>query len=258
MIFVDIGGTSIKLWRTQLPRSLEPVARVEGELAILPPRRSILQVLQSEELVVSATGRVEKVKKHLYKVTHPLYGEYNLKARLAVNDAVAFAYYAWSLSSKDSILAVVLGGGANAVYMDKYLAESGKFLKTQPEAGHMKFGEGTCLCGQEGCAELYISAKFFERMGEDPRNASKETVKMFIRNLARYIASLVQFVLPSEVFIGGGLSKLLTPDFVEYVKSAYPYYFSWDFDLYIVRELDANLRGLQEILAQDRVVSSYL
>ncbi len=254
MIFLDAGSTSIKIWKDQLPEDLEPMA-IDGNVALLPPYPEIVKRFQGD-LYLSAAGRVRKVG-NTYEITHPKYGRYRVRAKLAVNDAVAFAYHAWDLSQRRSMIAVVLGGGANAVYMDPWVVNEKILLKTNPEAGHMKFGEGKCPCGQVGCAELYISSKFFEKRKIDPRRAQKEVKEEFIHNLGRYVASLIQFTLPNDVFVGGGLARLVPPDFPDIVENFYPYYFDWSFDFYVILERDANLLGLK-YLAQDRVVSSPL
>ncbi|GEM_PF-2284858 len=138
----------------------------------------------------------------------------------AVNDLYAFAYYHARKFFKEphnrdkTILTIQIGTGVNAMHMNYYDYKQLLFLRKIFEAGHVTMRQSAeqCYCGRKGCAELYISGKFLERLGNgDPTAVFKDEAlkREYYTNLSLYVSSLVILFSPDKIVFGGNVAKSL-------------------------------------------------
>lgn len=141
------------------------------------------------------------------------------------NDAnVAAICEKWLGGAKSlkSFIMITLGTGVGgAIYLEKHGFLRGERYQAG-ELGHVilyPFGK-RCNCGQNGCAERYISGSaiesmYKERLGkyekgknifkEKSNNQVKEIIDEFTKNLAIFLVSLKNIFDPEGFIIGGGV-----------------------------------------------------
>lgn len=121
------------------------------------------------------------------------------------------------ISTDGAVLGFYFGTGmGNAIYIDgkEFIGNHG----AASEIGHMPMGLGDrpCSCGNTGCAEMYSCGKAFQRLCEKtfPETSlpdvfvvhkDSEELDEFVRCMAVPIATEVNILDPSYVFIGGGI-----------------------------------------------------
>ncbi len=208
--------------------------------------------------------RMEKVegewKFRLYSKRFPfMIGEY-VDVNFAVNDVYAFAYHHAKKFFKDaynrrkSILVIQIGTGVNAIHMNYYDYKELLILDKIFEAGHitMRQNDGKCFCGRKGCAELFISGRYLEKLGGgDPAAVFRDEAlkKKFYENLASYLSSLVILTAPNKIVFGGSVAKSLDTVLIhKLVEDRFPHF---KIHLNIEYEKDhsrlSNLRGLCDL-----------
>lgn len=175
-----------------------------------------------------------EIRFRVYSKRFPfLMGKY-LDFDFVLNDAPAFTYFHAKSYFRDKgnidkiLLGVVVGTGINACYMNFWDFKRLTFINRFFEAGHVKFkGNDVCFCGRRGCAELYVSGKFLERIGEGNPTIvfSREELKdTFYNNLAEFLVSLIITVSPHEVVLGGRVSwNLDMVELKEKVEDRFPH-----------------------------------
>ena len=142
------------------------------------------------------------------------------------NDAnVAAICEGWIGAAKDlnSFLMITLGTGlGGAIYTSKEGIWHGHRYQGA-ELGHViLYPKGRpCICGQNGCAERYISGKAVEELYKEQTGVgmqgeyifensiddevSKKIINDFAENLAIYLVSLKNIFDPEGIIIGGGV-----------------------------------------------------
>ena len=194
-----------------------------------------------------------------------------MNVNFAVNDVYAFAYYHARKFFKNpanrgkTILSIQIGTGVNAVHMNYYDYEQLLFLKKIFEAGHvtMRQGKERCFCGRRGCAELYVSGKFLEKLGNgNPAAVFKDASlkREYYANLSLYVSSLVILFSPDKIVLGGGVAKSLEPELLhKFVEESFPHF---RIPLHIEYEVDpsplSNLKGLVYLYNRFRKTSHLL
>jgi hypothetical protein len=246
MIALDIGGTKTSLFfseKEKLSLFEERYASFITEInkkqkyCVIPTRIfqeseekyneffSYLKSMDSE--IISTFPGIVKIEKEagewkfrLFSRRFPfLIGKY-VDLNFAVNDLYAFAYYHARRFFKDpdnrdkTILAIQIGTGVNAVHMNYYDYKELLFLWKIFEAGHITMRQDAeqCYCGRKGCAELYVSGKFLEKLGNgDPTAVFRDEAlkREYYTNLSLYISSLVILFSPNKIVFGGGVAKSL-------------------------------------------------
>ncbi|HDO19645.1 MAG TPA: ROK family protein [Thermoplasmatales archaeon] len=176
------------------------------------------------------------------------------------NDAPAFTYghatefFKEKINRNKTLLGLVIGTGINGAYMSYYDFKRLSFLKKTFEMGHITFqidGE-RCFCGRKGCAELYTSGKYIERLGNGniSRVFSDETLrKRYYRNLATYLTSLVITISPDKIVFGGSVSKSLElPIIKDLLRENMPHH-KIDLDIELERDTSvlSNIDGLKKL-----------
>lgn len=281
MIVLDIGGTKTLIWfRNKIKmREFANICRFglkeinnESKFCIIDTGSiserenfyDFLSIIRSLDKTIISTFpgivRMELDRKPRFKVFSRrfsfLNGKY-LDLDFVLNDAPAFTYYhALSFFDKQEnrdkiLLGITIGTGLNAAYMNYWDFKRLNFINRFFEAGHLSFdrSKNPCFCGRSGCAELYISGKFLESLGNgDPKAvfADGELEKTFYSNLADYLVSLIVTVSPHEIVFGGGVSRDLdTVKLKEMVEGVFPH---GKIDLGIVFRKDksrlSNVKGL--------------
>ena len=113
------------------------------------------------------------------------------------------------------------------------------YLRSGDAALEMELSDRTCYCGRNNCVETFLSgpglaATHHELWGErrDPRDIaaaadadSVRTMDLYVHQLARSLAQLINVIDPDVVVLGGGLSEIdylyyrVPPHWREYVFS---------------------------------------
>ena len=202
--------------------------------------REFLSLIKSldQEIISTFPGIVRIDKDGRFRVFSRrfpfLMGEY-LDLDFVVNDAPAFTYnqacrfFSEKRNRDKTLMGVVIGTGINACYMNYLDFRKLTFLNRYFEAGHIRFGRSrdSCFCGRKGCAELYTSGVYLERVGEgDPKKVFSEDGlrEEYYRNLAEYILSLILIVSPHVMVFGGRVSEDLDLDCLrELVGDIFPH-----------------------------------
>ena len=177
-----------------------------------------------------------------------------------VNDVYAFAYhhadrfFKKKENASRTMLAVQIGTGLNAVHMNFYDFNEMLFLNKIIEAGHitMRQGQDECMCGRKGCAELYVSGRFLEKLGKGDYRKVFEDQKLkkeFYENLTDYLSSLIITFSPDKLVLGGSVAKSVDIKLVQdMVKDKFPYI---EFELGLEYDVDtssiSNLKGLMAL-----------
>ncbi len=250
-MLADIGGTSVKVYRSEVPKELKDyVFGYDGEVAILPVVKEVFDAIGGPELIAAAPGRVEKLQEGLFKVfsrKREILKGLELKAKLVVNDCIAFSFFVAEKAGKKGyrrVTAVVLGSGANAHSFVVEELFKRKNLWKQPEGGFMPLKAS----GRILPAQRLVSKQFFDALGVDPRKASKAAREKFQENVARWLSMLILPFVPEAVYIGGGIARLLKRKVLkEKLLGFLPEIFPHPPEIFIVRQRDANLRGLKVI-----------
>lgn len=146
------------------------------------------------------------------------------------------------VSTEGAVLGFYFGTGmGNAIYIDgkEFIGNHG----AASEIGHMPMGLGdrACSCGNTGCVEMYSCGKAFQRLCEKSfpdtplsdvfvSKEGNEELDEFIRCMAVPVATEINILDPSFVFIGGGIVYMkgfpkdkLKSYIMRNVRKPYPY-----------------------------------
>lgn len=164
------------------------------------------------------------------KLTEPLAEVLKIPVYLENDAAAAVLAEHWlgAVKDCDNMVAMTLGTGLGVgVLANGELLRSGRGL--HPEVGHvfLQAGEKTapCGCGNEGCAEAFLSGKNFARRcaqlwqeehlsgeelvararGGDPR--AVEAFAQYAHHFALMVTTLVVLFSPQHILISGGFSE---------------------------------------------------
>jgi len=295
MIALDIGGTKTLAWfscRKRMDKflryshlNLKKINHEEkicifdtnsiNKIDIFFEFVSLLKSLD-ENIISTFPGIVEmelgeKPRFKVFSKRFPfLIGNY-LDFDFVINDAPAFTYY-HALSffnrkeNKDkTLLGVVIGTGVNAAYMNYWDFRRLNFINRFFEAGHISFdrSSNTCFCGRSGCAELYLSGRYLEKLGNgDPREVfmQDDLKEKYYSRLADYIISLIVTISPHEMVFGGGVSKDLNlKELKQMVENNFPHS-KMKLNINFRKDVSAlsNVKGLIEIYRSFRRIRRFL
>ncbi len=288
MIALDIGGTKTSIYFSREETYERFVNTNDSEFISLRPEikvctissenftkskdalNSFLEHLSDmdDEIIATFPGMVRMLKsKNKMKFlarTHKfgLNKELELKVSFAVNDVYAFAYHHADLffsnpsNRKKKLLAIQIGTGVNALCMNICDFKELLFLNKIIEAGHITMRQGgwKCSCGRKGCAELYVSGKFLEKIGGGYMNVfrNKRLREKFYENLAEYVSSLLLVHAPDKLVLGGSVFKSIEPELLRNrVLDKCPYVKHAEWWQNMEYEVDvssiSNLRGLIDL-----------
>lgn len=292
MIALDIGGTKTSLFFSEKQNLLKFEKKYSSFIRNINKKQkfcviptffkeneksfaSFFSFLKSldKEIISTFPGiiKMEKVKGkwrfRLFSKHFPfLIGKY-IDVNFAVNDVYAFSYYHAKKFFKEkenrdkTILAVQIGTGINAVHMNFYDYKELLFLRKIFEAGHvtMRQNKEQCFCGRKGCAELYVSGRYLEKIGNgNPLAVFRDEAlkKEYYENLSSYISSLVIVLSPDKIVFGGSVSKSLDTALLhKLVEEKFPHF---KIHLNIEYEKDSstlsNLRGIIELYKKFRKI----
>ncbi len=290
MIALDIGGTKTSVFFSEKEHLIEFEKKYEEKIREVNKKQkfcivptffresreafdeffSFLRSLDGE-IISTFPGiiRMEKVegkwKFRLYSKRFPfLIGQY-VNVSFAVNDVYAFAYHHAKKFFRDvynrtkTLLVIQIGTGVNAIPLNYYDYKELLFLNKIIEAGHMILRQGNeeCFCGRRGCAELYISGRYLEKLGGGDVHAvfRDEALKAeYYENLADYVSSLTILVAPNKIVFGGSVARSLDTMLLhKMVEERFPHF---RIHLNIEYEKDtsrlSNIRGLVELYEKFR------
>ncbi len=290
MIALDIGGTKTAIFFSEKKNILSFENEWKNEIIEINKKQKycviptffkeneenfngFISFLKSlDEEVISTFPGIVKMEKErgewkfrVFSKKLPfLKGRY-VDVNFAVNDVYAFAYYHAKKFFKDpdnrakTILSIQIGTGVNAVHMNYYDYKQLIFLRKIFEAGHitMRQGKDACFCGRKGCAELYVSGKFLEKLGNgNPAAVFKDASlkREYYANLSLYVSSLVILFSPDKIVFGGSVAKSLDTALLhKLVEESFPHF---RIHLNIEYEKDpsplSNLRGLVSLYEKFR------
>ncbi len=261
MIALDIGGTKTSIFFSKKDslfsfeekwNEIIKEVNIKQKYCVIPTFfnknekefRGFFSYIKSldEEIVCAFPGivRIEESngqrKFKVFSKKFPfMVGKY-LDVNFAVNDVYAFAYFhakkffGKSKNRGKSILSIQIGTGVNAVHMNYYDYKNLLFLNKIFEAGHitMRQGKEVCFCGKNGCAELYISGKFLEKLGKgNPQRVFSNTKlkRVYYENLSGFVGSLVLLFSPDKIVFGGGVAKSLDLALIyKLIEKNFPYF----------------------------------
>lgn len=245
VVALDIGGTKIEIAR------ILQTGEVQKRLRIPTPKQSnqfektvielILKLATKQTIAVgfSIPGSIDPQTKKLRNAPNsPEINEshllWNLQKHLPwpcvfENDAncLVISEHRFGVAqNKSNVLGLIMGTGfGGGVILNKKLLHSPRGLAA--ELGHMILNATgrTCLCGNLGCVEAYLSGpsilKRYLENGGDPtitntevlfKNIKTDSIAKDILNetqdlFMRLMASLVSLYDPDLIVLGGGLSN---------------------------------------------------
>ncbi|MFW6308438.1 MAG: allose kinase [bacterium] len=234
---IDIGGTNLRLALTDRKFNIyNPVIRSLADIKtkditdyILKTVYSYLQSVEQDILAIGigVPGIVEQGKKIIscpnlpglkgeslarefkkkYKVPVFIEKDVNLLMMAEINNIS---------SSYQNVVGVYIGTGVGCS-----IVINGKLYKGTRgfagELGHIPFqkSKDSCNCGSNGCLELYTGGKKLQSIAENndtdlenifiASGLVKEEVEIYIENISRGVASVVNIIDPGLVILGGGV-----------------------------------------------------
>jgi glucokinase len=226
---VDIGGTAVKALladgSTVLRRARIPSK--QGN-ALVDDIAALINKFGASSVGVCVPGSIDAARGVVIDAHNLGLHNYPLKAalerlcaaRIAIaNDAAAAAlgeYTFGALSKSRACALVTLGTGIGVgVLFNGKIFHGGMGAGT--EAGHIIIGgDAKCTCGNNGCAEAYLSARALKTIGE-PETLLKDPdfAESYCEKLSSFLASLVNAYGLNAVALGGGVSEGLAP----YIKT---------------------------------------
>lgn len=258
---VDGTGKVRQQWRISTPTGgggpailkalVEAVGTILGNLSQEERDRLVGVGVSSAGHINQATGVVEYCTPNLpgwtgTHVTEALTQAHRLPV-MADNDGNCAAYGEYWLGAGrgvENLVALTIGTGlGGGILVDGKLVRGAR--SGGAEIGHTILMPGgyPCNCGQLGCIESYVSgtalAKAAERAGHwDPSpsshmifewaRAGDERALGLVRDMARHLAvglvTIINFVDPERIIVGGGVSSqgdLFMPMVREYVTELY-------------------------------------
>ncbi len=280
VVFVDLGGTYTKVLFNNKKdleefskRFRKEIFEEKGNIIVFPSfylktQKSFFSFLQllneiSDEIVFSFPEPVFKNK--LYSKKFPFLDKLSVNELknngvvFITNDLKAFTYYqAKKYFSKNSnrkkiILCVQIGTGVNAIPLSYYEFVNLDYLDRIYETGHSTFlfDREECRCGRKGCAELFISGSYLNKITNNKPEMLKylENLKeKYNYKLAYFLSSLVLITGASKLVIGGGVSSSLDKTEIEKrIKEIIPYNIEIDIDVEIDSDPYCVVYGLKEL-----------
>lgn len=241
----DIGGTFIKgglvdsegkiekKFKAPTPRSPEKVVKLikQGVLELSTNR--------DHPLGISCAGTVDTIEQKITGLGGNIQGWKNFDIGLAcrkeglslkaidndANCALKAELVAGAGRGKENLLMVTIGTGIGGAFsIDGKTIYHGQNFAAM-EIGHMILESNgrECICGQKGCAELYLSARVFKkemilagysRADDFLAKEDNPFIKKYLESFADYIITLENIMNPSTILFGGG--------FVEYAETFLP------------------------------------
>lgn len=246
IILIDIGGTNIKYAISDMAGNLDQKGSVStnAELGAEKVYSNVCEIIDYyigdhniSGIAISTAGQVDAISGSIIYATKgiPGYTGFKLRDRLMekyrikvsvendVNCAAIGEMWKGSIDSK-SFLALTIGTGIGGA-----IVEDGKINRgisgSAGEIGHMTlvYGGKSCNCGHCGCFERYASAQALENsldqfvdkitveeLFENVRDREKLSTELFqvwIGYLTDGLKSLVHIFNPSNILIGGGITK---------------------------------------------------
>lgn len=281
MIALDIGGTKTLVWFSNKKRIEKFVTENNFDLKMVDFKRKyctfetniiikesdfyrfISKLKSIDNKVISTFPGIVKMEldgKPRFKVFSKrfpfLIGKY-LDFDFVLNDAPAFTYYhALSFFNRrenrdKTLLGVVIGTGINAAYMNYWDFKRLNFINRFFEAGHISFDRSgnPCFCGRSGCAELYLSGRYLEKLGNgDPRKVfmQDDLKEKYYSCLADYMISLIVTISPHEIVFGGSVSRDLDlRELKSIIKERFPHS-KMEIDISFRKDISmlSNIKGL--------------
>lgn len=241
---IDIGGTKIEGSVVDLLGEIHKTIRIQTPKDTLTFKKELLKLiseLRSEHTITkigfSIPGSIDPQTKCLRNA--PNSSEINgttffedLENDLDIpficeNDANCLIYGEWKMGAakgyKNAVGLIMGTGFGSGVILNNQLFKSQNGLA--PELGHTPLiaGGRSCLCGNLGCVEAYLSGssilkRYHEANGDiniqstkalfdskDP--VAKDVLSQTQTLYAQFIASLVSIYDPEIIILGGGLSQ---------------------------------------------------
>lgn len=164
------------------------------------------------------------------EIKKDLEGFFNIPTSVDNDGRVALYGEKWVGAVKEykNVAAIILGTGVGGGLLINGEIYYGNGYRAG-EIGHSILHPGgvLCLCGQEGCAEQYISASalwrelnkkkgyktaqdgydFFEILKKGDEDA-KSVLDLFVENLAVCCVNITNILAPEAILLGGGLSEV--------------------------------------------------
>ncbi len=281
MIFLDLGGTKVKILFPSKEKFFSFVKSFRKELLVEDEKKKLiifpsfyikkeksffnfLNLLGNLDSIVLAFPEpiyenkiYSKKYSFLDKKTVNYLKKYNVV--FVTNDLKAFAYnHAKKFFSKKNnenkvILSIQIGTGVNAIPLNKKDFEDLSYLERIYESGHSVFiyNSEKCKCGRKGCAELFISGEYLNKVTNNKPEALKylESLKdNYYKKLAYFISSLMLITGAEKVVVGGGVSKSLDEKRLKQeIEKILPFGINLKFDLEIDNSDLSVLNGLKEL-----------
>jgi glucokinase len=224
-IGIDIGATKIifVLLKGKKVLKKKKIPTPKNRKDLIKALKETLRDFPKTKKIGLAIAGVLDIKKGLILESPNLkyLNNFPLTKLLIENDANCFTLAEALLGrgkNKKIVLGITLGSGlGGGLVIDKKIYHGA--FNTAIEPGHqtIKFDGEKCSCRNQGCFELYASAKFFRRKGHSAqelakkaKSKDKKALKLF-QEYGKYLgiglSNIINLLEPEVIIIGGGISK---------------------------------------------------